>query len=80
MAADIIRVQQYLGDDLINEAWLSPTNNVDMAWLAFWEHDVEEHLHPEVRLAITHYKQLVQFVVKPKNPRPLSEILGEETT
>ena len=71
----VIRIQHYLGDEVITQSWADPSSDVDMAWLHFWEGEAKKQDHPLAKLVVTHYQQTKRYEVLPEDPRPLHEVL-----
>ena len=71
----MIRVQKFLGGEIIFEQWLNAMSENDMRWLEFSKGDTETAMHPELTMLVSTFELVDSYHVKPTNPARLEDIV-----
>ena len=73
------RVTWYLGDGIIQEHTYRESAE-DEEWIEAWKEEARHNLHPEFKLVVEKLQLIETETVRPENPLPLKEVVGQEAT
>lgn len=71
------KVTWYMGDRIIQERTY-PESKDDLEWIEAWKEEARHNLHPNFKLVVEKLQSIETETVRPENPLPLKEVVGEE--
>lgn len=64
----MIRVREYLGEQLLTEVWHDEGNSEDMEWFYYNRDSCQSNWHPDRRQEVTYFQFIREETVRPQQP------------